>query len=430
MPEYKEIEDAIRESVSVTVHHMLSTFPDLQKEVSRYKTAYLVINSSFLHRGPVKTLQSPKRLAIRVHITDGPPEIETIVIASGLTQKSHYKFFPEADIQELCPLEHAVADGVTSLGDLIFVLIGTVKGLRPVIEQVEGQEVMELRLDPAQSDRVSKVDAGIYAVKEFVAIEDVFDYISRSLQSQDGLSEKDRQAIARAYDALLDNATTEVVIPREQADSNSEATTLGQIVRSLNHHANEYREALTELQTASDDSKNALNNVLRIAYNFSSDVLPLISLFMSICDLKPIVFWCTVEKQWALYQAFAALPWSALGRKEKLDEYQRIISEARNQAFHHVLPFDSTVEIDVSGLDVRAETVRLFAPFGSKRDRGVRLRDQDLADVLAEFSRAKQRPVSKVFWQSNQKVLEAAADLAQDILDALLMIHRAKMSSR
>src|SRR6185437_8009389 len=103
-------------------------------------------------------------------------------------------------------------------------------------------------------------------------------------------------------------------------------------------------------------------------------VLPLISLFMSVCDLKPLIFWCTVDRQWELYRAFAALPWSALGRKGKLEEYQSIISEARNSAFHHVLPFDATLEVDVSDLDVRAKKVRLFSPYGRKQGRGVLLK--------------------------------------------------------
>jgi len=159
---------------------------------------------------------------------------------------------------------------------------------------------------------------------------------------------------------------------------------LGRIATSLRGKAHEYQAAVTQLQQSPED-QHILNEVLRVAYNFSTDVLPLIFLFMSICDLKPLVFWCTIDKQWQLYRAFAALPWSALGRKEKLEEYQSIISEARNSAFLHVLPFDPTLEVDVSTLDVRAEKVRLFSLYGHKQGRGVLLKDQELADVFAEF---------------------------------------------
>lgn len=130
-----------------------------------------------------------------------------------------------------------------------------------------------------------------------------------------------------------------------------------------------------------------------------------------------------VKEQWALRQA---LPWASLGRKEKLEEYRAIVSQARSHAFHHVLPFDTTVEVDLSMLDVRAETIRLFVPFGKKEGRGVHVKDQKLADVLAEFTRAKERPVSSTFWDANLEVMKAAGKLAEEVLDTLVLIHDAR----
>lgn len=91
-----------------------------------------------------------------------------------------------------------------------------------------------------------------------------------------------------------------------------------------------------------------------------------------------------------------------------------------------MLPFDSTVEIDLSALDVRAETIRLFVPFGQKQSRGVHLKDQKLAEVLAEFSRARERPVSQVFWEANLAVMQAACKLAEEVLATLILIHNAR----
>ncbi|MCI0722825.1 MAG: hypothetical protein L0338_28225, partial [Acidobacteria bacterium] len=274
----------------------------------------------------------------------------------------------------------------------------------------------------------AKVANGVYAIKKIVPIEDLLAQISNDVAEQGTLSEEDRREIAKAYDELLDGATMDVIIPTGKA-VRAEGTTLGQIVGSLRSQTSEYRDALRALPSAGEDNQS-LNEVLRIAYNFSTDVLPLIFLFMSICDLKPLIFWCTVDKQWALYSAFASLPWSALGRKEKLEGYQQIVSQARNRAFHHVLPFDATVEADLSNSDVRAEKIRLFTPFGQKEARGVRLKDQDLADLFGEFSRAKWRPVSNVFWHANLDVMQAATDLAQAVLDTLILVHKARKSSR
>jgi hypothetical protein len=425
-----EIENKIQAAAKATIEQIGKTDAKIVEAIGHRNDLHLIINSSFLYREKraVKTLQSQRRLVAGVSVAGKGMQPDSVALTDDHTLKVHYQLLAPQDVPEIVPLRNAVSQELRSVGDLIFVLIGTVKGLRPSEESADANAVKELRLSPSLSGDFEKVDAGVYAIRKILPVEDLLARISSDLDEQGGLTAEDRRKVAKAYDALLDNATTEVVIPKGRTVEAKE-TTLGQIVDSLRSQTTEYRKALKALQTSGSD-RQALNEVLRIAYNFSTDVLPLLFLFMSICDLKPLVFWCTVDKQWALYSAFAALPWSALGRKEKLGEYQAIVSEARNQAFHHVLPFDATVEVDLSDCDVRAEKIRLFSPFGQKQGRGVRLKDQELADAFAEFSRARQRPVSTVFWEANLCVMEAACDLSQGVLDALVLIHAARKASR
>lgn len=427
---HAEILSRIEEAVEATVKEMVKADGSLVKAITQKADLGLMINSSFLHRDQrsVKTLQSPQRLVAKVSKSGKRIRTGEVSILDGITIRKHYRILSDKELRGTVRLQQAVSQEVSSLGDLIFVLVGTVKGLRASAQQVAGGAVKELRLTPTLSGEFQKVDDGVYAIKKIMPIEDLFARLSRDVAGQGALSEKDRREIARAYDELLDNATTDVVIPTG-GTVRAKETTLGQIVESLRSQTSEYRSAVRRLPSPGEDD-HALNEVLRIAYNFSTDVLPLVSLFMSICDLKPLVFWCTVDKQWALYTAFASLPWSALGRKEKLGEYQQIVSQARNRAFHHVLPFDATLEVDLSNLDVRAEKIRLFTPFGQNQARGVLLRDQELADLFGEFSRAKWRPVSNTFWKANLKVMEAATDLAQAILDTLILVHRARKAGR
>jgi predicted urease superfamily metal-dependent hydrolase len=56
------------------------------------------------------------------------------------------------------------------------------------------------------------------------------------------------------------------------------------------------------------------------------------------------------------------------------------------------------------------------------------LKDQKLADVLAEFTRAKERPVSNTFWEANLEVMKAASNLAEEVLTSLVLIHDARRS--
>lgn len=421
-----QIDHKIRAATDAVISNIAETDDAIATAiVGRNTSIHLCLNGSFLYREKsLKTTQSSRRLLARVRATGKRVQSENIWIIDNETIKTHYKIIPPQDAARWTALATGVTQEVADIGDLLFTLIGTVKGIRPQIQRVDCQRAKELRLVPSLAGvDVRKTADGIYSMREIKPIEEIFECINAGLEGQ-SLSAEDRRIICAAYDAMLDEAITEVSVPSGEVQDRRE-TILGKIVASLEDQAGRYRMALAALERDPEDAR-ALNEVLRIAYNFSADVLPLVSLFVSICDLKPLVFWCTIMEQWALHQAFASLPWAALGRKEKLEEYKSIVSQARSHAFHHVLPFNSTVEIDLSTLDVRAETIRLFVPFGQKQGRGVHLKDQKLADVLAEFSRAKERPVSQTFWKANLAVMQAACKLSEEVLSALILIHDAR----
>lgn len=427
MPSHRaELANRITRAVNAAVQEMAKKDDSLGQAAGRAQDCQLLLNSSFLYRDKqtVKTLQSPRRLVARMALRGGQLHADQVRITNEPSIRTHYKILAPEDVSDAISVSDAVGQELRAIGDLVFVLIGAVKGLRRSATKVESRRITELRLDPSVADPVSWVEAGVYSAKKIVPIEELVSRIAQDFEAQGGLTAAERGEIARAYDLLVDAATTDVVIPSRGSRVTGQ-TILGRIVASLREQFVEYGTALTAHERDKED-KQAFNEVLRLAYNFSTDVLPLIHLFMSICDLKPLVFWCTVDKQWKLYESFAALPWSTLGRKEKLAEYQSIVAQARNYAFHHILPFDSTIEANLSHLDVRAEVIRLFSQYGQKQGRGIRLKDQALADVLSEFSRAKERPVSTVFWKENLGVMGSACELAQGVLDTLLGIHSAR----
>lgn len=92
---------------------------------------------------------------------------------------------------------------------------------------------------------------------------------------------------------------------------------------------------------------NEFNDLLRIAYNFAGDALLVIRLLVSVCDLKPIVRWCSVDEWFRLADAFRSLPWSKVKEKPSLDSYQQTINAARNSAFHRLLRVDSTLRVQL-----------------------------------------------------------------------------------
>jgi hypothetical protein len=422
----------IEEKIQISATAVVSSIAEMDDAVAgavigRKTTVHLVINGSFLYRDKsmVKTNQSHRRLVASLAASGKRVRSENLSIIDNETIKTHYKMMGPPDAAKVTTLTAAVTQELANTGDLLFTLLGTMKGMRPQTQAVDGKKVRELRLIPSLTGpNIQRAGEGIYSITRILPIEELLEFINEDLKPRGGISAEDRRVIGTSYDKVLDQVTTEVAVPSGKIQDPT-GTILGKIVISLREQADKYRKALDVLRTDSDDPR-AFNEVLRIAYNFSADVLPLISLFVSICDLKPLIFWCTLSEQWTLHKAFASLPWAALGRKEKLEEYKSIVSQARSHAFHHVLPFDSTVEIDLSTLDVRAEKIRLFVPFGQKEGRGVHLRDQKLAEVLSEFSRPKERPVSQIFWRANLAVIQAACRLAEEVLSALILIHDAR----
>jgi hypothetical protein len=420
----------IRSSVSAAIKQICTEDDSIAAAIMGRETKpNLVLNSSFISRDKrsIPTTQASRRLVAQLASKGRQVLVDDLFVADDTAIRDNYKLIPPSDKFNRSFLDQAINQELEAMGDLIFVLVGKLAGLRQGSEAVGGKAVTELRLDPQLKSRIKRIDQSTYAVGSLVSVEDLLSQVDADLQSEGGFADAERTKVAEAYDRLLDVATADVVISTSRIQQ-PEETILGRIVDALKFQTGEYRIALQALVNGPDD-KHALNEVLRIAYNFSSDVVPLLFLFVSICDLKPLVFWCTVGPQWAFRAALGNLPWLAMGKKEKLEDYRAIISRARDHAFHHILPFDATLEVDLSKFDVRAEKIRLFSPYGARGERGIYLKDQALAELFAEFSRSRQRPVSLVFWQANLRVMETACSLAGDVLHALICIHEVQRAS-
>lgn len=416
-----KLETLINAAVTATATSMYAGNGDIGAALKASSPVHLSLNSSFLYRDKkdVRTNQSNKYVLAKLQTTGKSPKVELAGIATGLNLKGHCRIEKNISKVQRTSLKAACEEEIKHLGDAVFLLLGQIRGLRTCSQVVNAPNVKELCLDASIAADFEDSGKGVYKLKEFLPIETLLDKIQQSLGGTK-LIDSERQKIAEAYDKLGDDAVIDVVIPTK-SQSRKDETVFGKTLIALNSQLAEYRAALRALKKDPQD-RHALNDILRLSYNFTTDVIPIVCLVISICDLKPIVFWCTVDEHWNLSEAFKGLPWSALGRKEKLQEYKSVINEARNSAFHHALPFQSTVEVNLSGIDLKAQSIRLFAPFHQKQNRGVRLKDQELLDILTEFSRAKERPVSTVFWEKNEAVMQATIRLVDKTLDTLILL--------
>jgi len=419
----------IEKKIKTAVNNIISditTDSKFNEVLSSRSEVELVINSSFLYRDKkhVKTTKSPECIVATFKKTEKSIILQEMKIAKDYNLNTHYKILDGDSNIPTFKLQGALQTELEGLGDVVFVLISRIEGNQPTEIPITAGPIKQLRFDTSAPDNVSLSDDGKCTIGTLLPIDVVLSEIQNALENQDEFQENERHKFSKAYDKLLDQLTTVVSLPAGDV-TKSQETLLGQMASALEEQSNDYRKGLDKL---SKDRSNAtlLNEVLRIAYNFVTDVQPIIFLLMSLCDLKPIVFWCTIDKHWQLHRAFSKLPWSELGKKEKISEYQDIVSSARNRAFHHFLPFDHTVEVNLEKVRIQAERLYLFPLYKQKGRRGIQLKDQAIIDLFSEFSRAKERPVSFEFWKKNLDVINCTCQLVHSTTDALILLNNAK----
>lgn len=373
-----------------------------------------MLNSSFILRDGVATTQSPRRLVLRASPTGslalaGVADVERMLLP--------YKRYAaqSTNLPDVIPIAEAVESERGGLGHVLFTLIGD---LAPAAEGVVRFKaplggVTSLRLDTSQQSIAS-----IHADEIIVNSTHDEEAIWTALQAH--LPPHSRPDFAKLLEDLEDAASREVTVP----DIGTRPTTplLKVLSSGLETQALEYQEALDAWRNSQHQSDSALYQILRIAYNFASDAVRLIRLTISMCDLKPLVYWCTVDKHLALDSCIRALPWQTQS-KASLANYTKIVSIARNHAFHDLFPVLSGLNIRLPDAALRKIRLRLFAVHGSKRNKNeVQFEDQELVDLLTEFTRAGRRVTPPMFWEKNLEAMEACLCLLEATTASLIAI--------
>src|SRR5258708_3193610 len=180
-----QIEHTIQIATKAVIEQMAESDDAVARAVvGRSTSRHLVVNSSFFYRNSrsVKTTQSPRRLVGRLVASGKRLQMDSISIIDDEVLKTHYRLLSPQDSSRLVPLTSAVTKELASIGDLLFVLIGTVKGLRPCTQEVDSSAVKKLCLVPSQTGAdVQRVEHGVYSIRSILPIEDLLDQISQDL---------------------------------------------------------------------------------------------------------------------------------------------------------------------------------------------------------------------------------------------------------
>jgi hypothetical protein len=390
------------------------TFKAWATPISWEEGDLLLLNNSFVFRD-VKTTKAVGYLA---YVVDNGGAFGGLCVAAPARFNSDFKRIPKkgAGGLTLTPIEQAVREQHSNLGNLVYVLIGEVDD--SVVQAVPlGVDPFETVTWDPKLQTTCKVDGPSIFVRETFDEDDLWQVLTQHTSRE---TDKDqlKQKFGAALDQLQDLAMAHLKLPCKGEPGS------GGVTAAICHILEKEREAYGQAVSNLPDPK-ALNEVLRIAYNFASDATNYMRLIVSICDLKPIVLWGTIAQHYELSETFRQLPWTRRNKKPSLKNYESTIKDARNSAFHNLFPFRKSLSIQLPAEALGEAELRIFSEHSRKKDNTLNYDDKPLVDVLVEFTRAREVRVSEGFWRKNLEVMDSTITLFEST-DAFL--HRSLIS--
>lgn len=384
----------------------------------------VLINNSFVFREGVRTAKND--LYIYVPVGEDGQLSHHPGILRGPKINSNFKAIASksSNISDMITLDSGVKKESSALGAFVFILISLIDDTVKNECELNHSAIDRVVWDPTKKE-ISNVVGKTVFIKDtydeeavWSAVEDY--YSKQNAFPPDGLKE----ALGVALDKLQDEAVANLHLPKKSGSSDGGMTDC--IIDVLMDQRSQYKAALDRCKGDPERDAGAFNELLRIAYNFSSDATTYLRLIVSICDLKPIVLWGTIYEHYQLSEAFRLLPWARSRNKPSLKNYIDTIADARNSSFHNLFPFRKSLNFRLPISALEDANLRIFSEHGKKKDNQLHYQDQELVDVLLEFTRARERRVTSRFWKQNLEVMDATIKLFANTAAFLKALYRAK----
>lgn len=418
-----QLEELIHNGAAHVLQH--SQFGDWLKSQKSTKDGLVAINNSFLFREELKTRKNSKYLCVPLD-SSGNLIVEKLGIGCDLAFNTDFTCIPKKAPKqpEILQMKSAITEELKSFGRLAFILIGTINDSVQIEKELKHELFQRIILDPTQAELVTASDQTI-RVKETHDEQAVWEELQRVAQADgliDGILPPDlAEPFAKALEGLRDEAFAILELPGESA-ARSECL-LDLIASVLSNNINDYKRSLRRCRGEPTHHASDFNNLLRISYNFASDAAKIVRLFVSICDLKPLAFWCTIEEWLRLSDDFKRLPWSKSTKKPSLDAYQQTIAGARNSSFHNLFPVSKMLQVPLTGVPLGAIRLRFFSEYAKRKNANLfEYQDQSLVEAFIEFTRAGERLVPASFWKKNVDVMFSAVELLKAMSKSLKLI--------
>lgn len=378
----------------------------------------IVFNNSFLYRGQGGGTTKSKQYLCVLLDPNAEPEILQVKTHINVT----FKHYPERQLASFTrrDLRSAIADEIGSLGTIVFSLVGAIGKDEPTSITLPSETGLSaLKYEPGQVG-IAEVSDLVVAVNRLDDIDAVWQAIARKL---DEVHVVDSGKLAACFEDKFGELREAAARPIDVEDIRADASSiLSEIIGGLHEQVEAYGRALA-IHLRDPGDLDALNEVMRIAYNFADGAKGLISLVVGLSDLKPLLSWLTISAQCELAERFGDLPFSLVGKtKPSLDKYRSLIAGARNRAFHDLFAFGRSFRAPLKSSAFEAASLRLFREYKTRSSPALEFRDRELVELLQGFTRANEQPVPLGFWEKDFAVMQAVEELARTLHRALVLI--------
>jgi hypothetical protein len=372
------------------------------ENVSQSRSQFIAINNSFLFRDNIKTVKSEKYIAF--DITSAKTfTVRNVYIVEGISFTGHFKLFTLATNHIKTDMLDAIKDELREIGEVIYTIVGDIQDTNNFSETLANNHFREVILNPIHATDFEIIDDKII-IKDYNNREQIWENIkAHCITNALDIAENLPSLIDKAITNFQNDAFSTLTLPNT-FDPNTKYL-LDKITLVIDDHLTTYRANISNINT---DPK-AMVEILRISYNFVSDVNKLLTMVINICDLKPIILWLTLSKYLILDNKFKELPFGFSVKKPSLGDYENIIKNARNRSFHQLFPFNKSLKFELNSL--KEVSVTIFSNHGKKNGNQMTYKDQKLYDVLRSFTRTNEQLVSSNFWIKNECVMQAIHEL-------------------
>jgi hypothetical protein len=413
-----EIANQIRGAVAAVVEQ-----PEFVKwlKAEEIGEGLILLNNSFIFRQKLKTTKSELYLGIPAR-TAAHLGVSNVVVVRGTAFNTDFKFVDLRGMKKLQTDEipTAIDKELARLGSIVMVLIGEVRDNVITKEPIGHSLFSEIELNPTSSTALT-VNGKTVLVNSVSDEEAIWSELERAHGAE--LPKDLAEPLAAALDNVRKHHYAVLSLPGELSPS---CPLLDSFVDALRQNTTRYKKAWNKCKGQGNVDPSEFNDVLRIAYNFATDAVLVIRLLVSICDLKPVVRWCTVDEWFHLAESFRNLPWTKMKDKPSLEAYQHTVNNARNKAFHRLLPVDNTLRVELEGKNLGRITLRLFPEYVARNtEETMDYEDRALVELLTDFTRVSEKSVSPQFWQRNITVMEGTIELLSRTSSSLKLLSSA-----